>query len=65
MKIHTIAFVLAIVGALNWGLVGIGMLMGGSLNLVHMILGSIPVLESVVYLLVGLSAVYLVLARKG
>ncbi len=52
-----VAKILVIVGALNWGLVGVGMFLGSNLNLVNMILGSIPVLEAVVYVLVGVSAV--------
>ncbi len=45
---------LVVVGAVNWGLVGLGMLMGGTgYNLVNMLFGSVPMLEAVVYLLVG------------
>ena len=53
--------VLLMIGGLNWGLVGLGMLMNGgninALNVVHMILGSMPTLEGIVYILVGLAAV--------
>lgn len=56
--LHTIALILVAVGALNWGLIGLGGLIGSDLNLVAMILGSMPMLENLVYLLVGLSAVY-------
>lgn len=63
--IHMIAFVLAMVGALNWGLVGVGGLMGGDWNVVHMILGSWPMVEGIVYVLVGLSAVVLIVKHKG
>jgi len=60
-----VSFGLLIVGGLNWGLVGLGQLLGGSgWNVVNMILGGIPVLEQLVYLLVGLSAVYLVVSHK-
>ena len=52
-----LAKVLVIVGGLNWGLVGLGMLMGSSWNLVHMLLGSWPTVEAIVYLLVGIAAV--------
>ncbi len=55
--LHNLAFILVIVGALNWGLVGLGMLMGANWNLVYMIVGKWPTLEAIVYLLVGLSAV--------
>lgn len=50
-----IAWVLVIVGALNWGLVGINM----EWNVVDMLVGAWPVVLKVVYLLVGLSALVL------
>ena len=60
-----VAFVLTIVGALNWGLVGIGGFTGGDWNVVHMILGAWPAVEWLVYVLVGLSALWLVVKHKG
>ncbi len=60
MKIaHTIAFILVVVGALNWGLVGIG-----EWNLVELLLGRWEILERIVYILVGVSAVYVVATHK-
>ena len=47
-----IALVLVIIGGLNWGLVVFGY------NLVNMVFGSISWLETLVYALVGLSAIY-------
>lgn len=52
-----------VVGGINWGLVGLGMLMGSDWNVVHMILGSVSMLEAVVYILVGLAAVKMVWPR--
>lgn len=52
--LHMVAFLLVVVGAVNWGLVGLF-----NFNLVMAVLGSVPVLERVVYILVGASAVYL------
>lgn len=52
--------VLLIVGGLNWGLIGLGMLVGGEMyswNVVSILLGSLPWLEALVYILVGLAAV--------
>jgi uncharacterized membrane protein YuzA (DUF378 family) len=48
-----IALILLIIGGLNWGLVGIGV---G--DLVALIFGSIPVLATIIYVLVGLAALY-------
>ena len=50
-----IAYVLVIIGGLNWGLVGLF-----GLDLVELIFGAIPVLQNIVYILVGLSALYLI-----
>jgi hypothetical protein len=52
-----IASILVIIGALNWGLVGIGGFIGQDLNVVNMLLGAWPMVEWVVYVLVGLSGV--------
>jgi len=48
-----VALLLTVVGALNWGLVGIGGFAGVNLNLVNLVLGSFPTVEGVVYILVG------------
>lgn len=59
-----IARVLVIVGGVNWGLVGLGMLMGKDWNLVHMIFGSVSSLEAIVYVLVGAATVVMFLPRS-
>lgn len=53
-----LAWVLVIIGALNWGLVGLGAFFGSNWNLVNLILGSWPTVEWIVYLLVGASALW-------
>jgi len=50
--------VLLIVGGLNWGLVGIGNLIGSNWNIVNIIVGSWPTVESLIYVLVGVAAAY-------
>jgi len=62
--LHMIAFILTIIGGINWGLVGLGGLVGGNWNVVNLILGSWPSLEGIVYVLVGLSAIYLAATHK-
>jgi uncharacterized membrane protein YuzA (DUF378 family) len=54
-----ISKILLIIGGLNWGLMGLGMLLGkgDAWNIVRMVLGSMPTLEAIVYLLVGIAAV--------
>lgn len=49
--------ILVIVGAINWGLVGVGGFFGGDWNLVKMLLGSWPAVEWIVYILVGVAGV--------
>ena len=50
--LHMIAFVLLVVGGLNWGLTALGF------NVVDKVLGAWPTVEKVVYILVGLSALW-------
>jgi hypothetical protein len=50
-----IALVLVIVGGVNWGLFGLV-----QWDLVDLILGSIPVLARIVYVLVGIAALYMI-----
>ena len=54
-----VAFLLLVVGGLNWGLVGLF-----NYNLVEMLLGSMPSVVMIVYVLVGLSAVYIGVTHK-
>lgn len=49
---------LLVIGGLNWGLVGLGYFLDTNLNVINLILGSIPVLENIVYVVVGLCAVW-------
>lgn len=66
--LQTIAFILVAVGGINWGLVGLDMLQGGNgmgWNVVHMIFGSSMELEAVVYVLVGASAIWLLVTNKN
>lgn len=51
--LHMVAFVLVIVGAINWGLVPFGF------NLVTMVFGAVAELPNLIYILVGVSGVYL------
>ena len=56
MKMSTmdwVAWVLVIVGALNWGFVGLA-----NLNLVEALLGTAPQMVQFVYILIGLSGLY-------
>jgi uncharacterized protein len=57
--LHMVTFILVVVGGLNWGLVGLGGFMSADWNVVNMILGSWPQVEWLVYVLVGLSTVWL------
>lgn len=61
---HVIEFALVIIGGVNWGLVGLGGFMAKDLNVVHMIFGSMPQVEWIVYILVGLSALALAITHK-
>jgi uncharacterized protein len=53
-NLHMISFILVVVGAVNWGLIGLL-----NLNLVTMLFGASSLLTQIVYVLVGLAGVYL------
>ena len=56
MKIHTITFILVIVGALNWGLEVLGYGIGNYLP---------ATVTTIVYVLVALAALYEVFSHKS
>lgn len=58
--LHMIAFILLVVGGLNWGLVGLL-----NINLVTLVFGAWPMAVTVVYILVGVSAVWLGATHMG
>ncbi|NDK10120.1 DUF378 domain-containing protein [Candidatus Gracilibacteria bacterium] len=49
----SIALLLLVIGGINWGLIG-----AFDFNLVNTILGGVPVLETIVYILVGIAALF-------
>lgn len=51
--IDTIALILIIIGAINWGLIGIF-----NFNLVDTLLGTMSVLSRIIYTLVGISGLW-------
>jgi len=57
--LHKLAWVLVIIGALNWGLVGFF-----GFDVVARIFGSTSTLTKIIYDLVGLSALLLVFSKK-
>lgn len=58
-NLHMLAFPLIIVGALNWGLMGLL-----NYNLVESLLGSWPLIVKIVYLAIGASAVHALVSHK-
>lgn len=52
-ELDAVAYTLVTVGALNWGLVG-----AFRLDLVQLVLGTSPSLVQLVYILIGLSGLY-------
>lgn len=57
--LHMAAFILVVIGGVNWGLVGLL-----STNLVESIFGGMG-LTNIVYILVGASAVYLGITHRS
>ncbi|OGH02948.1 MAG: hypothetical protein A2798_00785 [Candidatus Levybacteria bacterium RIFCSPHIGHO2_01_FULL_37_17] len=59
--LNQVSWWLLVIGGLNWGLVGLN----ASWNVVHMLLGSWSTVEMLVYVLVGLSALYQAAMQLG
>jgi uncharacterized membrane protein YuzA (DUF378 family) len=53
-----IAMVLVLIGGINWGLVGLL-----NLDLVALLLGSMPIVQKLVYIVIGLSAAFLIFKK--
>lgn len=58
--LHMVAFLLLVVGGVNWGLWGLF-----NFNLVETVLGAWPTVVRVVYVLVGVSAVWVLATHKS
>lgn len=59
-SLHMAAFILLIVGGLNWGLSA-----AGGWNVVDMLLGAGSTISRIVYLLVGAAAIFELVTHKG
>lgn len=57
--LHIISYVLLWVGGLNWGLMGLF-----DLNLVNSLLASMPTIEKLVYVLVGVATIYIIATHR-
>jgi uncharacterized membrane protein YuzA (DUF378 family) len=53
-----ICWILVIIGALNWGLIGFF-----SFNLIALIFGDMTVISRIIYAIIGLAAIYLIVLR--
>jgi uncharacterized membrane protein YuzA (DUF378 family) len=62
--VSKLAFWLMAIGGLNWGLTGLGGLLGMNLNVVNLIFGSVMTLEAIVYLVVGIATVMSLMGCK-
>ena len=61
--IERILFILLIIGGLNWGLVGITDMLGSSFNLILFLFDGLlgwRVISNIIFIFVGLSALYLI-----
>jgi uncharacterized membrane protein YuzA (DUF378 family) len=56
---HKLSWLLVVIGGINWGLVG-----AFEWNLVNALLGAWPIIERIVYVLVGLAALVMLVGCK-
>ena len=62
--VHKTAWILVMIGAINWGLIGLGGFLGSNWNLLNILLGNWPQVEWIVYILVGVSAIMMLMKGK-
>jgi uncharacterized membrane protein YuzA (DUF378 family) len=55
--INKLAYILVVIGALNWGLVGLG-----DFDIVAALFGPLSTFSSITYCLVGLSGIWMIIA---
>ena len=58
-KLKKICFLLVVIGALNWGLIGLF-----NFNLVSMIFGEMSIFSRIIYILVGISGAIIIANTK-
>ena len=58
--LHKVAYLFLFIGGLNWGTIGLF----NGFNVVNAILGSMPVVEQLTYVLVGASTVYIIATHR-
>lgn len=57
----SVSMIFVLIGGVNWGLIGVGGFIGSNLNVINLIFGGAPVIEWIIYILVGLAALKLIL----
>lgn len=58
--LHMMTFTLLIIGGINWGLIGLL-----NWDVIQMIFSGYPVFEMIVYIAIGLSAIYIATTHVG
>jgi uncharacterized membrane protein YuzA (DUF378 family) len=53
-----VSLALVVIGAINWGIVGIGMFLNANWNVVNLVFGAFPTLEAAIYMFVGIAGLY-------
>jgi uncharacterized protein len=59
-SLHKLSFIFVMLGGLSWGLIAFL-----DFNLIHFIFISVPALERLIYLIIGLSALSEVIIHRG
>lgn len=63
-KLAWASYVLVLIGGMNWGLIGLGGFVGDYWNIINLVLGGMPQLEWLVYIMIGAAAIYLALKHR-
>ena len=56
---------LLVIGGLNWGLVGLGYFLKTNFNVINLVLGAWPAVENLIYIVVGVCALWVAYLSMG
>lgn len=59
-----IGWVVVLIGAINWGLTGLGYFFGGNWNIVNLIFGRMMWLEALIYVAVGVAGAWMIVGCR-
>ncbi len=63
---HMCSGLLLVIGGINWGLVGVAMLVNetANWNVINLVFGGVPTLEAIIYIVIGLAGLMMLVKSQ-